>query len=204
MSISRRALLSGSAGAGVLLALPGPLGYAPPALADAAITSVPATSADFAAISARLVAYYVSKDWLDDGTNGRVEWTYQSQALNYLASMNSNGSWSDVDYAATNSAANGAAWSPYRALDRMQAMAAASANPAGVNYHNAALLAGVRNALTYWFQVAPTSVNWWEVQIGIQLRMAKILLMLGGLLDATLTTNIVNTLQTSTSGTGEN
>src|SRR5258708_5247656 len=203
MSISRRALLAGSAGAGVLLSLAGPLGSAPLALADA--SSAPVTPADFATISARLIAYYVSKDWLDDGTNGRVEWTYQSQALGYLASLSSNGSWSDVNSAATTSAANGAAWSPYLALDRMQAMAVAYANPAGANYHSATLLTGVRNALTYWFQVSPTSVNWWEVQIGIQLRMERILLLVGsGPLGATLSPAMVSTLETSTSGTGEN
>ncbi|WP_108995231.1 polysaccharide lyase family 8 super-sandwich domain-containing protein, partial [Paenibacillus agaridevorans] len=142
----------------------------------------------------RVVDYYISRDIINDGTNGRVEWTFKSQAGTYLSSQNANGSWSDVDYASTQSSANGRAWSPYLALDRLQSMAQAFADPDGPNYHNEALLAGIQKALDHWFTVKPTSTNWWETGIGKQLRLGKIALLLEGYLTAEQAANIIDTM----------
>ncbi|SFE81783.1 chondroitin AC lyase [Actinacidiphila alni] len=207
MAVSRRVFLGSTSGAALaaFLTAGGPLGRLPSAVAKPAGPVGPTdTAGDLAAVRSTLSGIYLAHDWLDDGTTARVEWTYQSQAPAYLAALRADGSWADVDYAATNSAANGAAWSPYRALDRMQAMAAAYANPAGPRHLDAALLAGVEKALGYWFQAGPTSVNWWETGIGIQLRLGRIGVLLYGHLAADRMSGIVGTLQSSSSGTGEN
>ncbi|MBS5911733.1 hypothetical protein GNQ08_14585 [Paenibacillus macerans] len=36
----------------------------------------------------RMVDFYISKDIINDGTNGRVEWTFKSQAGTYLSNQN--------------------------------------------------------------------------------------------------------------------
>ncbi|WP_158543902.1 polysaccharide lyase family 8 super-sandwich domain-containing protein [Cohnella sp. OV330] len=145
----------------------------------------------------RMVEFYVSKDIINDGTNGRVEWTFKSQATAYLSSQQADGSWADVDYASKQSAANGRGWPSYLALDRMQSMAAAFADPKGPNYHSEALLDGIKRALDHWFTVKPTSTNWWENTIGTQLRLEKIGLLCEGYLTATQASNIVGTLDSS-------
>ncbi|WP_372629331.1 discoidin domain-containing protein [Cohnella sp.] len=142
----------------------------------------------------RMVAYYISRDIINDGTNGRVEWTFKSQAGTYLASQNTDGSWADVDYKDTTNANMGKPWSPYLALDRMQSMAQAFADPGGPYYRDEALLAGIQLGLDYWFRVKPTSTNWWETGIGKQLRLEKIALLCEGYLTQEQTSNIVATL----------
>lgn len=142
----------------------------------------------------RIVDYYISRDIINDGTNGRVEWTYKSEAGTYLSNQNANGSWSDVDYASTQSSANGRAWSPYLALDRMQSMAQAFADPESPHYHSEAMLEGIQKALDHWFTVKPTSTNWWETGIGKQLRLGKIALLCEGYLTAEQADNIIGTM----------
>ena len=159
---------------------------------------------ELAAIRRRLVDDWVSRDHIDDGTTARVEWTYQSQATTYLSTQQADGSWSDVDYASTTSAANGAPWPPYRALDRMQAMAAAYANPGGAHHRSAALLAGVQKAVDHWFLVSPTNTNWWERDIGIQLRLQRVAVLLFDRLGGARNASIIATLPTRASGLGQN
>lgn len=159
--------------------------------------STPQEIADMKMMKQRMVDYYISRDIINDGTNGRVEWTFKSEAGTYLSSQQPDGSWGDVDYKSTTSAANGRGWSPYLALDRMQSMAQAFADPSDPYYHNPELLKGIQKALDYWFTVKPTSTNWWETGIGKQLRLEKIALLCEGYLTATQVSNIIDTLDSS-------
>ncbi|WP_405106092.1 polysaccharide lyase family 8 super-sandwich domain-containing protein [Paenibacillus sp. FSL K6-1217] len=166
------------------------LGFHYPVSADGSSQEL----AEMKLMKQRVVDFYISKDIINDGTNGRVEWTFKSQAGTYLSSQKANGSWADVDYTSTASSANGRAWSPYLALDRMQSMAQAFADPKSPYYHNEALLKGIQNGLDYWFTVKPTSTNWWETGIGKQLRLSKIALLCEGYLTTEQAANIVGTL----------
>ncbi|WP_084648807.1 polysaccharide lyase family 8 super-sandwich domain-containing protein [Paenibacillus sp. FSL R7-269] len=166
------------------------LGFQYPVSADSSSQEL----AEMKLMKQRAVDFYISKDIINDGTNGRVEWTFKSQAGTYLSSQKANGSWSDVDYTSTASSANGRAWSPYLALDRMQSMAQAFADPKGPYYHDEAMLAGIQKALDHWFKVKPTSTNWWETGIGKQLRLSKIALLCEGYLTAEQAAGIVDTL----------
>lgn len=171
--------------------------YSPVSASTPEETNASQEIADMKMMKKRMVDFYISKDIINDGTNGRVEWTFKSQAGTYLSNQNPDGSWSDVDYASTASAANGRGWSPYLALDRMQSMAQAFADPNDPNYHSTTLLGGIQKALDYWFTVKPTSTNWWETGIGKQLRLEKIALLCEGYLTATQVSNIIGTLDSS-------
>lgn len=171
--------------------------YSPASASSSGTTNIPQEIAEMRLMKNRIAAFYVSKDIINDGTNGRVEWTFKSQAGTYLSNQNANGSWGDVDYANTTSSANGKAWSPYLALDRMQSMAQAFADPNGPYYHNETLLRGIQKGLDYWFTVKPTSTNWWETGIGKQLRLGKIALLCEGYLTAAQVSNIIGTLDSS-------
>lgn len=166
------------------------LGFHSPVSADGSSQEL----AEMKLMKQRVVDFYISKDIINDGTNGRVEWTFKSQAGTYLSSQKANGSWGDVDYTSTASSANGRAWSPYLALDRMQSMAQAFADPKSPYYHDKTMLAGIQKALDHWFTVKPTSTNWWETGIGKQLRLGKIALLCEGYLTAKQAANIIDTL----------
>ena len=98
-------------------------------------------------IRQKLTTYFLERDTFDDGaTAGKC---YSSRAGEYFAIQQTDGSWADVDYYCTETAANGKTWEPYLALDRMQAMAMAYADPNGTWYHDAAMLQGVENAFSY-------------------------------------------------------
>lgn len=134
-------------------------------------------------IRQKLIAYFLERDTFDDGaTAGKC---YTSKAGEYLAMQQPDGSWNDVNYYCTESAANGRRWEPYLVLDRMQAMAMAYAVPNGRWYHDGAMLQGVENAFAYWAGIrdackekddyeGPWSINWWENGNGVQLRFSRI------------------------------
>lgn len=161
----------------------------------------------------RLRDYFLTLDTIGDGA--KVKICYVSKALDYLHSQRTDGSWEDVDYESTASAANGLDWGPYLALDRMQAMAIAYQKPEHPGYHSAAMLRGVEQALRHWSRVhsapddpdfeGPWSVNWWEKEIGVQLRFGRIGLFLRDELSADALGVITRKLQTEgAAGPGQN
>lgn len=165
-------------------------------------------------IRRRLVSYFLERDTFDDGAiAGKC---YTSKAGEYLSIQQPNGSWDDVNYYCTESAANGRRWEPYLVLDRMQAMAMAYANPNGEWYHNNAMLQGVENAFTYWASIrdackekedyeGPWSINWWENGNGVQLRFSRIGVVLKDVLSEFATGVILRKLDLNGStGVGQN
>lgn len=170
-------------------------------------------AADLAIVAERLREYYLSVDFFGDGAI--VEVCTVSRAGEYLASQQPDGSWADVDYYCTESAANGLPWSPYLALDRMQAMAVAYAKPGHPHYRDPAMLAGVEKALLHWKSIpgdpntpgseGPYSVNWWENSIGPQLRFGRIGLFLKDELSEEAKAVLTKKLQKEgDAGTGQN
>ncbi len=142
-----------------------------------------------ALICDKLTAYFMENDSFYDGANNGK--CYTSKAGDYLAIQNEDGSWDDVDYYCTQSAANGGVWEAYLALDRVQAMAMAYAKEGGQWYHDPAMLQGVENFFTHWASIrdanpekddyeGPWSTNWWENGNGPQLRFGRIGVVLQG------------------------
>ncbi|MEG0275721.1 MAG: discoidin domain-containing protein [Coprobacillus sp.] len=141
-------------------------------------------------IKQRLKDYFLELDTIDDGS--KVETCYVSKASDYLALIKEDGSFGDVDYNAHNNAANGSAWSPYLAIDRLQAIAIAYNKEGNALYHKDEAKDGVDKALKYWVTQGsrtdkpggPYSLNWWENEVGVQLRFSRIGLFMEGVISA--------------------
>lgn len=135
-------------------------------------------------IRQRITEYFLRNDAVhSSGAHNGI--CYVSKAGEYLEMQNEDGSWSDVDYYCTQSAANGAVWEPYLALDRMLAMSYAWAKEGGEYYHSQEMADGVNKAFAYWASikdanpdnpnwVGPWSTNWWENSNGVPRRFGPI------------------------------
>lgn len=142
---------------------------------------------DMEIIKERLIEYFLKYDTIDD--DAKVDTCYVSQAEDYMNNLQADGSWADVEYLSTESAAYGKNWGSYLALDRMQAMAIAYRHKDHGDTKDQ-LLKAVNQALIYWGSIrvhpsnpnyaGPYSKNWWENTIGVQLRFARIALFLEG------------------------
>ena len=95
-------------------------------------------------------------------------------AEKFLKSQKLDGSWDDVNYRSkglTN-------WAPMTHLDRVKQLACAYAKTSDRLYHSPQALAGVEAGLRFWYAAKPKSDNWWQNQIGQQLQLEQILVVL--------------------------
>ncbi len=90
-----------------------------------------------------------------------------------MKSQKDDGSWADVNYADRH-----AAWSPAKHIDRVKQMAAAYAKKGNPFYHSPKMLAGVERGLKFWYDTKPKCDNWWSNDIGQQLQLERILVLL--------------------------
>ena len=164
-----------------------------------------ASESDFATIKTRLKDYFLTLDTIDDGS--KVETCYVSKAKDYLDLIQEDGAFGDVDYKATSSAANGTAWSPYLALDRLQAITVAYHKEGNALYHDEEVINKLNKAIVYWGKMNPSSSNWWENQIGVQLRFSRIALFMESIVSKDAMDIMLNKLLEKTPvkyGTGQN
>ena len=164
-----------------------------------------ASESDFATIKTRLKDYFLTLDTIDDGS--KVETCYVSKAKDYLDLIQEDGAFGDVDYKATSSAANGTAWSPYLALDRLQAITVAYHKEGNALYHDEEVINKLNKAIVYWGKMNPSSSNWWENQIGVQLRFSRIALFMESIVSKDAMDIMLNKLLKKTPvkyGTGQN
>lgn len=103
----------------------------------------------------------------------------------YMSSLQSNGSWSDINY--SNTAQTD--WTPLQHLDRMLSMAEAYSDSASSLYQNATLETDISNAFNYWITADPMSTNWYDNDIAAPDAMGNIMLLVGGQLSSTQLTN---------------
>ena len=164
-----------------------------------------ASESDFATIKTRLKDYFLTLDTIDDGS--KVETCYVSKAKDYLDLIQEDGAFGDVDYKVTSSAANGTAWSPYLALDRLQAITVAYHKEGNALYHDEEVINKLNKAIVYWGKMNPSSSNWWENQIGVQLRFSRIALFMESIVSKDAMDIMLNKLLEKTPvkyGTGQN
>jgi chondroitin AC lyase len=147
--------------------------------------SAPAQAADLdsdiSTIVSRLQDYYLSQGDEVQIANG-IYLAQTSDATDYVASQNADGSWSDVNYQDTTSSANGKTWDAYKALYRMVAIAQAYRDKTAKGYQDPALIDAEQRALAYWDQVDPGNTNWWETEIGESIAMGRISIFVGDVL----------------------
>lgn len=150
-------------------------------IAGSGLSAAPATAVEddaFATVIERLEDYYLGQGDNIILANG-IYLARTSEALDYVAAQNDDGSWSDVDYADRTRSANGEAWSPYIALYRMLAMTHAYLDPEAEGYEDPRLVASVQRALLHWDQVDPGNDGWWDPEIGESIAMGRISMFLG-------------------------
>lgn len=120
-----------------------------------------------------------------------------TKGAEYLASLKSDGSWTEVDYKVTDNT-----WLPLIHLDRLVVMATGYFQPNNALYQNAELLAGIENALAYWYQENPTSENWYKNDIAKQFYLNVLGILLEGKIDNALHGKIVGDLTSEMKKTG--
>ena len=156
-------------------------------------------------IQNRLKEYFLGLDTIDDGA--KVDTCYVSKASEYLGMIQADGSFADVDYTSTTGAANGKAWDPYLALDRMQAIAIAYHKEGNELYGKAEVVEKLNTAIKHWGTANPRSTNWWENQIGVQLRFSRIALFMKDIMNEEAMNIMLTKLKEKTPvkyGTGQN
>jgi chondroitin AC lyase len=124
-------------------------------------TATVSADSDIAMIKGRLKARYVGKDF--------------SKASQYLATETVQGTWPDINYA--DRSIN---WDPQKHLDRLAQMVIAYENQKSPNFHSVKMLQGITNGLTYWYINKPVSDSWWSNDIGQQLALETILVLMDG------------------------
>lgn len=150
-------------------------------LSNVQVTFGLTSNEEISIIKGRLKEHFLSLDTIDDGS--KVETCYVSKASEYLKLIKEDGSFDDVNYKANNNAANGAAWSPYLALDRLQAISIAYSKEGNALYKKKEAVNKLEAAIKYWAEQNPRSTNWWENQVGVQLRFSRMALFLEDVVD---------------------
>jgi chondroitin AC lyase len=84
-----------------------------------------------------------------------------STVQNEMNTLQSNGSWTDIDY--SNTAQTN--WVPLTHLQRMDDMSKLYSAPSSSLYHNATLGADLSKAFDYWISANPMSTNWFDNDI---------------------------------------
>ena len=157
-----------------------------------------AQSEDIQTLKTRLI-----KDAIEDygflpRTSRYIE-TEIDRAGEYLRNLSEAGSWNDVDYSDRDNN-----WAPLLHLDRMLVMAINYAQPDNTFYKNRNMLAGLINALEYWYEVNPESENWYKNEIAKQFYLNIIGLLLQSDIDDNLLVKIVSDLTADPTMTGSN
>ena len=80
----------------------------------------------------------------------------------YMASIQEDGSWQDIDYACR--MRND--WTPSIHLSRISQMTKAYSLPYSTYYQNEETLQDILRAMDYWSERNPRSTNWWQNEIG--------------------------------------
>lgn len=161
-------------------------------------TSLPVVSAAIAVV-ATLCAWQTGVSRADDLTTVRqrvvsdlLDSVPSASTVNgYTTSLNSNGSWSDIDY---NSTAD-VSWNPLTHLDRLEAMAEAYSSSSSSLYHNAALKTSILKAYDYWISKDPQSQNWYHNEISAPQQLSDAMVLLDGILSSSQRTKGLSVLQ---------
>jgi chondroitin AC lyase len=129
--------------------------------------SLSSLDADIAVIKSRLVAQYLSGTFAD--------------ARRFLASQGSDGSWNDINYA--DRSLN---WDPQKHLDRLKQMTIAYRSDKSPDHEGSKMREGITRGLAFWYQTKPSAENWWSNEIGQQLALEPILILMDRELQSTL------------------
>ncbi len=128
-----------------------------------------ARATDLDTITQRLTSQLISQDPSDSTVEG------------YMSTLQSNGSWSDINYA--NTAQTN--WTPATHLIRLYDMAESYWNPSSSLYQSSTLEADIFNAYNYWISADPQSTNWYDNDIRTPQDLGQTAVLMRGELSAT-------------------
>lgn len=133
-------------------------------------TGVSLFSNDIDFLHARLAAQFVLE------TPGAAEASLFSaqKAEEHLSTQKTDGSWADIPYGSTKMTN----WEPLHHLFRLRDMAVAHNKPGHPAFRSSAMRNGISRGLDYWFKTKPRSDNWWFRDIGPQLQLGPIMLLM--------------------------
>lgn len=92
----------------------------------------------------------------------------------YLAILQPNGAFSDIDYADRTRTK----WFPVTHLDRLKSMIISYTSPSSKYYKNQSLYENILKMFSFWYDTNPTSTNWYFQQIGAPQRMGVLLILM--------------------------
>jgi len=151
-------------------------------------------------LAARITPDFIEKEFQKAQNKNQI----LSVTVNsYLQSQLPDGSWSDINYANTSQAS----WSPADHLRRLRAMAAIFANASSAQQAQTEFINlknGIKAGIDHWYSVNPTSTNWWWGDIGKQLYLGPIALMMEGHLASYQKNNVIGDMPLTPSSAGAN
>jgi len=118
----------------------------------------------------------------------------------YLTTQKADGTWPDIDYAATSAAD----WSPCNHVQYMARMAAAYRTQGNTYYQSNEVVQAVSKALDYWVSAKLVSSNWWYNDIGAPISLGPALLLMQSKLSASQIAAGAAMLPAAPQMTGEN
>ncbi|WP_296635710.1 polysaccharide lyase family 8 super-sandwich domain-containing protein [Polaribacter sp.] len=114
-----------------------------------------------------------------------------AEVTNDLTSINTNGSWTEIDYNDTT-----IPWEPFNHLKKLRNFSLAYTLPSSTHYKSTSLFNAIEKALEYWDIQDPqtTNNNWWNI-IGTPKELGLVLVILRAgeqNIEAALETNLTN------------
>ncbi|MBC8039812.1 MAG: discoidin domain-containing protein [Opitutaceae bacterium] len=127
--------------------------------------------------------------------------TDKSEAAAYVASQNTDGSWTDVNYADKDESR----WLPVIHLRRLVAIGAAYYTSGHALHQSPTALTAIERGLTYWYGRNSTSNNWWHIEVNTPQQLGAVLVMCyDDLLPATITNGAAELFAGKSSWSGQN
>lgn len=97
-----------------------------------------------------------------------------ASAIKVFENWQEDGSWSDINYRATDITK----WQPTVHLERLRTIVNAYTDKDGSFYGNPRILAKIQQALAYWYEQDPKSENWWHNDISVPQKLGELLISL--------------------------
>lgn len=116
--------------------------------------------------------FKVIMDRIKTARLGRNVTTTENSINNSLTLLNTNGSYSDIDYASRSQTD----WYPITHLDRTREMIIGYGQVSNKYYNNEDIYNNIVNSLELWYAKKPTSTNWWYQQVATAQRMGELLI----------------------------
>jgi len=127
--------------------------------------------------------------------------TDNSEAAAFVSTQNTDGSWTDVNYADKDESR----WVPVIHLRRLVSIGAAYYTSGHALHQSSTALTAIERGLTYWYGRNSTSNNWWHIEVNTPQQLGAVLVMCyDNLPPATITNGAAELFAGKNSWSGQN